>query len=399
MTRTWTLLALTAALISLTGCPTGSADLIESLQIETTTLAAGTSVAVEVLLTEDGADAAIDWEVVGGGMSAMDAPAVRFIAGDEPGTATITVNATTSAGTDSATAEVTVVGWSVEDDLAGLELLLPSDEVPFNSVSFASPDVGWAVAGGEGYFDKPIIIRFDGNEWTDQTQGQQGHLHSAWANAEDDFFATGGGGLTYHWDGDDWTEFLIPGGCVHGLSFLDAGDGWVTPAEGQPYMRRHTEGDAWDWESYTAPASYGMNGVSMVTEDFGFAVGNGGRIFEFDGDEWVDVDSPTDESLHNISMLSDVKGWAVGDGGTILSWDGTAWEEMDSGSSKDLHGIQALGSDSVWVVGEDGKLLFFGGDEWVGLESPTEAPLKGIFMFDAGSGWVVGHEGTVLQLG
>ena len=399
MTRTWTLLALAAALVSLTGCPVGSADLIESLQLESTTLAAGASMAVEVILNEDGADAELDWDIEGAWLSALDVPAVRFIAWEDAGTATVTVTATTSAGVDTATAEVTVVGWSLDDDVAGMDLLLASDEVPFNSVSFASPEAGWAVAGGEGYFDKPIIVRFDGTDWVDQTQDAAGHLHAAWANAEDDFYAAGGGGLAYHWDGDDWTRFQISGGCVHGMSFREADDGWVTPAEGQASMRRRTGGDAWDWDHYDAPGSYGMSGVSTVSDDFGFAVGNQGRIFEFDGDEWYDVDSPTDENLHNIWMLSAIKGWAVGDGGTILAWDGVAWDEMDTGTSADLYGVQALGSESVWAVGGDGSILFFDGDEWVELPSPTDAALHGIFMFDAGSGWAVGHEGTIIQLG
>lgn len=399
MTRTLTLLALAGALVALSGCPTPTADLIEGIQMEGATCAAGTTMPIEVLLNADAVDAEINWSVDGAYLSELHAAAVTFIALDEPGVATVTVEVITSAGVDTETAEVTVVGFGLESQVADLDLLLPTEDIPFNSVSFASPDVGWVVAGGEGYYDKPIIINYRDGTWTDQTQGAQGHMHAAWANSEDDFFATGGAGLTFHWDGDSWTEFFIPGGCVHGLSFLNPEDGWVTPAEGQPFMRRHTVGEAWDWESYTAPASYGMSGVSTVSDDFGFAVGNQGRVFEFDGDEWFDVDSSTDEDLHGIAMLSDIKGWAVGNRGTIVFWDGTSWEQVETPTDNDLYGIQVLNSQSVWAVGEGGTILFFGGDEWVELPSPTDATLKGLFLFDGASGWIVGQEGTVIELG
>ncbi len=399
MTRFVILLAVAGVSLSLVGCPAGEIELIESIQLEHTSCAAGASMAVEVLLNADATDATIEWDVEGAWLSAIDVAAPRFVAWDEPGLATLSVTVTTGDGYDTATAEVTVVGWTVEPQVADLELLLPTEDIPFNSVSFANRDVGWVVAGGEGYYDRPIILGYEDGTWTNQTTGEYGHLHAAWANDVDDFYGTGGGGRTFHWDGDDWTEFFIPGGCVHGLSFLNPEDGWVTPAEGQPFMRRYAGPDPWDWESYTAPSSYGMSGVSTISEDFGFAVGNMGRVFEFDGEEWVDVDSDTGEHLHGIDMLSDIKAWAVGNGGTILAWDGTAWEQMDSGTSKDLHTVQAINSESVWVVGEDGTILFFDGEEWSELPSPTDANLKGLFLFDSASGWAVGEEGTIIQLG
>jgi photosystem II stability/assembly factor-like uncharacterized protein len=394
-TRTLCTLAVVAALVGCAPTP----QLIDSIVAQSMQVAAGATVQVDLVLTDEATDVVIDWEVEGGWISATDVASILFYAPEQAGTATLTATVDCGCGgSETSSIELTVVSWAIDSGVDELDLQLDITDVPFNSVSFAGPDAGWAVAGGEGFYDHPIIVHWDGDEWSDQTQDSQGHLHSSWAVADDDFWAVGGGGLSYHWDGDDWTRQYVPGGCVHGLSFLGDEDAWVTPAEGQPFMRRWTGGGLTDWESYSAPGSYGMSGVSTISDDFGFAVGNGGRIFEFDGDSWEDVDSPTSEALHNVVVLSESDAWAVGDDGTILRFDGVGWDEFDSPTGRDLIGLYALSVDSVWAVGGEGKIVHFDGEEWTELESPTEAELHSIHMFDAGSGWAVGHGGAIIRL-
>lgn len=398
-TRTWTLTLLALLLPAAAGCPGQTPALIEALIAGSPTVATGAAVGLEVVLTEDGADGAVHWTSSAGQLSASDTPEVRLYAPDEAGSVTVSVTVDCSCGgSETQSIDIPVVGWVIDDSVADLELQVPGEDIPWRALGFAGPDRGWAVAGDETV-NHPIMISWEDGAWTDVTQDSAGHLQGAWANAADDFWASGGGGLTYHWDGEEWDTFAMSGGCVHALAFSAPDDGWASPAEGQPYMRRYTGGDTDEWDSYDAPASYGIDAVATAGADFAVAVGNGGMILGYDGgDDWVEVDSPTNEGLHGTALLGPEQGWAVGGDGTVLAWDGQDWEEADSGTSRDLFGVQAIDSESVWAIGEDGTILFFDGEQWLDVPSPTSARLRALYMFDNGSGWIVGEGGTVMHL-
>jgi hypothetical protein len=340
----------------------------------------------------DGDELEYAWTASVGTLSASEGTAsVVWTAPTERGTATITVVVDDGhGGTAEQAVEVDIMAW-----LAAAGSV--SSDVPFNSVAFIDADEGWAVGGDEVAGDVPYIYHYTAGAWTDETEGTSGHLHSVVAIADNNVWATGGGGLTYHFDGSAWTSFTMTGGCVHGMTFVDANDGWVTPAHGQPYMRHYTGGAITDWQEVAAPTSSGINAVSMASATSGWAVGAGGAMFTYDGSAWTTHDSPTAYDLNAVHMLAEDEGWCVGAAGKAYRYDGAAWTEVATSVTARLYGLFALDSDNVWAVGAGGTIIFFDGESWSDVASPASADLHAIQMTGDGDGWVVGHDSTVLH--
>ncbi|MBW2458271.1 MAG: hypothetical protein JRI68_27460 [Deltaproteobacteria bacterium] len=351
------------------------------------------------LLTVDASDPDGDalefsWEVTLGAVTpGVDVGTAVLAAAPDRGLATVTVTATDGNGGEaSETIDVGVIGWVVPESAAGL-----APGLAFNAVSFADAENG-VIVGGDELANVPAIYRYANGVWADETVGSAGHMTAVAAVAPNNMWTSGGGGLAFHFDGTTWSQFTVPGGCVHGIDFVDANDIWVTPAEGQPYMRRYTGGMVNDWESYTAPSSSGMNGVSIVSADDGWAVGNGGMAYRFNGTDWQTVDTGVSASLKQVDMITADDGWIVGSMGTILHWDGTAWTPHTTGATGDLNGVYAVATDDVWVVGAAGTVLHWDGVAWAAVPTPVTTTLTGVYFTSASDGWAAGLDSTILHL-
>lgn len=342
----------------------------------------------------DGDTLEFAWEVTVGALApgADDGTAV-LTAPPDRGTATVTVTVTDGNGGEATeTLDVSVVGWVVPESAVAI-----SADISFNSISFADAENGVAV-GGDHELNVPTIYRYTGGTWVDETTGTVGHMTAASAIAPDNMWTAGGGGLAFHFDGVEWSQFTIPGGCTHGMDFLSANDIWATPAEGQPYMRRYTGGMVNAWESYTAPQTTGVNGVSMVSDTDGWAVGNGGTALRFNGTDWQPVDTGVPAALSQVDMITAEDGWIVGAVGTLLHWDGAAWMPVAAPSADALHGVFALATDDVWAVGDNGTIMHWDGVTWTLLPSPVAAVLSTVHFTSPSEGWIAGFDGTILHL-
>lgn len=342
----------------------------------------------------DGDALEFTWEVTAGAVTpVVDSNTATFAAPPDRGLATVTVTVTDGNGGEATeTVDIGVVGWVVPESAAGV-----SPGVTFNAVSFSDADNGVAV-GGDHVTNVPTIYQYSGGAWTDETVGDVGHMTAVAAVAPNDMWTAGGGGLAFHYDGTAWSQFTIPGGCTHGMDFLSANDIWVTPAEGQPYMRRYTGGMVNEWESYTAPSNTGMNGVGVVSADDVWAVGNSGMALRFNGTDWQVVDTGVSASLKQVDMITADDGWIVGTLGTILHWDGSAWTPHTTGATGDLNSVYAVATDDVWVVGAAGTILHWDGVAWAAVPSPVTTTLFGVHFTSPSDGWIVGEQSTIVHL-
>jgi len=344
----------------------------------------------------DGDALTYSWAATGGLLDAVEGEGpLGWTAPEVRGLQTITVTVTDGQGGEAtSTVDIGVLGWVNK----GAEQGIPAG-LPFNDVEFASPDESWIVGGGEGAADIPQTWHYTGGSWVDETPNVAGHLHAVSVVAANDVWSAGGHGGGFHWDGSTWTEILIPGGCVHGMTFFSATDGWVTPAHGQGGMRRYTGGDLESWSAVTAASNQGLGGVSMTSDSSGWTVGYGGMIQSFDGTAWTEQPSPVSTHLHNVHMFAEDDGWIVGDGGVVLHYDGTAWTQVDiGGGTANLHGIHGLDSENLWVVGSQGAILFYDGVTWTVMPSPVAEELHSVHVVDAGDVWIAGLNSTILHL-
>src|SRR5579875_1433946 len=91
-----------------------------------------------------------------------------------------------------------------------------------------------------------------------------------------------------------------------------------------------------------APRSVNLQGICLVDNANGWAVGDGGMILATSdgGSRWV-PQGHTDTDLRAVCFAGTERGWIAGRDGTILRTEdgGRHWDTCDSGTSRNLYGI------------------------------------------------------------
>jgi photosystem II stability/assembly factor-like uncharacterized protein len=145
-------------------------------------------------------------------------------------------------------------------------------------------------------------------------------------------------------------------------------------------------GDSW-WRAKYLPET-GLSGVSAVSPNEAWAVGEGGAILRWDGNDWTRVPSPTTAWLTAVDMVSSGTGIAVGNG-VILKCSSGVWSTWDSVSV----GLSDVDAEYGVAVGEYGTVLMLGTDEqWHAAPHPA-APthwLHAVDMTSTTDGWIFG---------
>lgn len=114
-----------------------------------------------------------------------------------------------------------------------------------------------------------------------------------------------------------------------------------------------------------------LHGVSFVTRDEGWVVGQLGKIFHTtDGGKiWEEQRSGTNLLLTMVDFVDRTHGWIVGERGTLLHTTdgGVTWQRQQSGVTYPLFDVQFLNRDTGWVVGHWGTILLTrdGGKQWI----------------------------------
>lgn len=242
-----------------------------------------------------------------------------------------------------------------------------------------------------------------------------GALLSAWGRSSADVFVVGGQvpsigadgtALVFHFDGDDWTEVVMP----EGTPLLDWvwGDEqtiWVVGNAGAALRSR--DGTSWEATSTGVDAplwgAWGASG-SDVWAVGGDAVAGPPVIVHFDGQAWSEVAVPAlDRDAKALFKVwgtgpSDVH--AVGDAGVVLHFDGQAWTQLGSGTGSDLISLWGSGPDDIVAVGgrSNGVLARYDGAAWQAQMLAAVPGLNGVWVADDGSATVVGDRGTIAEV-
>lgn len=218
--------------------------------------------------------------------------------------------------------------------------------------------------------------------------------------------------------------------ALSALSILSNADGWaVGTARNNNFNFVHWDGTAWDAVPKSGACSnQNLNGISMVSDRSGYAVGvtyrvnscnNGGTrytILSWNGSTWtllapstIPADSASNQTLNAVSVLDSAgdgiadRGFAVGNAGRILSLSGTTWTATASPVTNNLLDVQILSLSQAWAVGTSGRILRWNGTTWSVFSSPTSTQLNGVRMLDtngdgiADFGIAVGNNGVVIM--
>ncbi len=165
--------------------------------------------------------------------------------------------------------------------------------------------------------------------------------------------------------GDNWRLVYNDAifGNVQAIFCLDTSNIWAAGIYGQMY--RSIDGGE-NWTIETMPAIDYVHAVFMFSTTSGFAVGNNGKLFIYDG-TWKLTPSGTTEHLKDIFFIDANTGWIVGFNGTILKSTngGGSWLPLTSGTTADLLAVDFLNENYGFAVSNTNVLKSInGGTSW-----------------------------------
>jgi hypothetical protein len=269
-----------------------------------------------------------------------------------------------------------------------------------DGVAVLSPTDVWAV-GEQPNFVFSVIQHFNGTKWTvvPSPHFKSGEaLNAVQAISADDIFAVGSfvderfhnhNPLVEHFDGTQWRVVPTPplaGGQsaeLNSIAIISALDIWVV---GGGFGSSHPgplvmHFDGKQWSQVTVPGNGSLNGVTALSTDDVWAVGNQSAvgssvestlIEHWDGADWDVVPSLNVSNLNSLSSVAAISStdvWATGcafcsdtpagQAPLIEHWNGTRWTispAPSSGLGSVGNSVLAFPSGSVFVGGVAGVI-------------------------------------------
>jgi hypothetical protein len=266
-----------------------------------------------------------------------------------------------------------------------------SGNTVLQAVKAVSATDAWAVGTyslpGEGEFNQPLLLHWNGKSWTQVTSPNPGGatgttaLTGVAATAAGDVWVTGWystdtgstATLILHWNGKTWTQVPSPspGAATGGTQLLAVSAVSAT--------------NAWAAGSYITNSGLGAS-QSLILHWNGFS--------------WKQVTSPSPGGTAGtatpaaVSAVSYADAWVVGDYTTSSSYgrsltlrrEGTSWAQVPSpdpsGTTRStyLSGVAAISLTNAWAVGSynngtnsQSLILHWNGKSWSKVTSPEVA--------------------------
>jgi photosystem II stability/assembly factor-like uncharacterized protein len=228
--------------------------------------------------------------------------------------------------------------------------------------------------------------------------------------ALDNAWAAGGSyapasGVIAHWDGSQWTPVLtVNEGPFYGLRMRTPTDGW---AVGQGGIAYHYNGSS--WQKVNSPTTQILTSVSFDSNGTPWVSGYGNVILSgyFQNGQWqwnTYTDWRTDAFDYRAIDFTSGHGWLVGThfsksiGGQILEYDNNTWLAVTPPTDNRLNAVSTVDDFDAWAVGntdaQGGTIIHWDGkhwQRWYQSELPIPAVnLNAIDMVSAMDGWAAG---------
>lgn len=168
--------------------------------------------------------------------------------------------------------------------------------------------------------------------------------------------------------------------------------GWAVGDEGAIWRY-----DGLDWDSVPSPTSYRIYSIAVVSEEEAWASGDYGTLLHYIDGVWnLWPEQMPNFNLHSLTMVSSDRGWAVGRAGAIFSFDGAQWTKADPLSNFALNSVFGVDENTAYAVGSVGTILTYQSGVWSQMPSPVANSLKAVAMTGSGVGWAVGWDGVII---
>lgn len=278
------------------------------------------------------------------------------------------------------------------------------------SVWGTGADNVWTVGGDPGEGQGPMVLHFDGTEWTSLDTGTTGTLWWVFGFEGGDIWMGGEGGIILRYASEIFEVIDTPApATVFGIWGAAADDVWAVGGEAAG-----SSAFIWrlDGEEFVVPSGLPaeISNTAAVWKVWGCAadnvefVGTNGLMVNFDGanfvvEPWdVKVLGSQPRPLLTVHVEAGTcHAGAVGGvgGGVILEKEsGGAWANATPTNTLALNGIWLAG-DTGFAVGVVGAILRRTAEEW--LFEPTVDTslfLHGVWMDPDGGAWAVGAIGS-----
>jgi len=259
------------------------------------------------------------------------------------------------------------------------------DGYVLNGLAVIAADDIWSVGGYNSRdINRTVLEHWDGSRWELSMREFKGYLSGAVALSGNDVWAVGSSNeastrpLILHFDGNDWSRvpFTIPGeqgGSLGEIVAVSASDIWavgmqsISDVQSEP-LAVHWNGAAWEVvrsptfndksvdSPYALKESAGFNDVAALSANDIWAVGS----IRLEGQE----------------------GRIGGASGFVEHWDGTSWSQVDrsgTGGFGPLFSVVTVSENDVWVSGGGSGYLYHAldmqgwseMDHWNGVEWNT----------------------------
>lgn len=245
-----------------------------------------------------------------------------------------------------------------------------------------------------------FMVRYDGKTLTavPARTFRAGDVSDVWGTSATDVYAVTGRGV-FHFDGTTWTDQAGPrAGRIVGRA---TNDFWVT--EYGAIVRR--EGTGWTNKSIGGAVSFADAWESGPRD--GYAVGEAGLFYHFDGAAWSKVATGLPEKRGFVvyravwgSGPSDV---FVAGVDTILHFDGKAWAAQPlPRNGADVIAIRGTGPSDVYALGARGVLSHYDGASWTALADVSlgaaDARFSRLWMASPSDLWLSGKDTPLVRL-
>lgn len=279
------------------------------------------------------------------------------------------------------------------------------NEAALRSVTFVSPDQGWAA----GDFGVILSTTDGGANWESQDSGTNAHLESIAMFNRQRGVAIGG---LY----EPHTRM------GHGIArwTSDGGKTWQ-PSEsiGMPPLRnlligpngRCIAGGDWSWTHMTSlfgsedggrtwdpiltPSPDPVIGLAGSVQDY-LALTDRGELIRFVGNERGQTTLPPGSGRTSVTASGDLR-LVGGFGSAWLSTDGgSTWRKLTVGKGGTTWEKATLHGNQAWALRPASSTLLRGDATAITAESQIgEVPIRGLFRLDQERGWAVGDWGTI----
>ena len=257
-------------------------------------------------------------------------------------------------------------------------------------------------AGGQ---DGVLLDRNDSGVWNSVNSPTTNQINDIDFFNESLGFGVGNSGLIIKWDGN-WNTIGSPtGNTVYGIDFYNASFALAVGSSGRVIK--------WDGNSWTNLATisgnYRLYSISIYNSSLMFAAGiidegnDDGRIYKSinGGATWSTDYSLEDYDLRGIKIISNNLGYAVGEGGRIREWNGNSWSSVSSPTTEYLYSIDAFNPSEIYAAGgNDGyaRIIKNNGVSWTSVYNYANSvdSLRDIVTLN-GKVYSFGEQGTIVE--